>query len=227
MNCGMPCSRISCLEVGPHRVGALGEDPVALVEHLVEDLHALVGQADLVGVGVHQRPADRAQRSSQSLTVEFSSPPTYWIGFCTDGSRGSSRGKTDCGGRGASPRQTVVGQSLTGTGTSPSYVAGTGLDRFGKPGVPAEERPTRGSQGDISLVALLTVEYHAPRGVDTRLRDRRVLSFALVTLGSTALALSEVTPSDSPTGCGRRSLARRSCGPPWSGTAGGNPSARR
>ena len=46
------------LEVRPHRVGALGQDPVALVEHLVEDLDALVGQADLVGVGVHQRPAD-------------------------------------------------------------------------------------------------------------------------------------------------------------------------
>jgi Ca2+:H+ antiporter len=28
------------------------------------------------------------------LTVEFSSPPTYWIGLDTDGSRGSSRGKT-------------------------------------------------------------------------------------------------------------------------------------
>ena len=46
------------LHVRPHRVGALGDDPVALVEHLVEDLDALVGQADLVGVGVHQRPAD-------------------------------------------------------------------------------------------------------------------------------------------------------------------------
>ena len=45
------------LEVRPHRVGALGQDPVALVEDLVEDLDALVGQADLVGVGVHQRPA--------------------------------------------------------------------------------------------------------------------------------------------------------------------------
>jgi len=44
------------LHVRPHRVGALGQDPVPLVEHLVEDLHALVGQPDLVGVGVHQRP---------------------------------------------------------------------------------------------------------------------------------------------------------------------------
>ena len=46
------------LEVGPHRVGALGERVRALVEHLVEDLDALVRQADLVGVGVHQRPVD-------------------------------------------------------------------------------------------------------------------------------------------------------------------------
>jgi hypothetical protein len=29
------------------------------------------------------------------LTVELSSPPTYWIGFCTDGSSGSSSGKTE------------------------------------------------------------------------------------------------------------------------------------
>ena len=46
------------LEVGPHGVGALGQDPVPLVEHLVEDRDALVGEADLVRVGVHQRPAD-------------------------------------------------------------------------------------------------------------------------------------------------------------------------
>ena len=44
------------LEVRPDRVGALGEHVGLLVEHLVEDLHALVGQADLVRVRVHQRP---------------------------------------------------------------------------------------------------------------------------------------------------------------------------
>lgn len=48
------------LEVGPDAVGALGEDALALVEHLVEDHDALVGQADLVRVGVHQGPADVA-----------------------------------------------------------------------------------------------------------------------------------------------------------------------
>ena len=45
------------LQVGPDRVGALGQHVGQLVEHLVQDLHALVGQAHLVGVGVHQRPA--------------------------------------------------------------------------------------------------------------------------------------------------------------------------
>ncbi|BDE39383.1 hypothetical protein SLITK23_26280 [Streptomyces lividans] len=29
------------------------------------------------------------------MTVEFSSPPTYWIGFCTCGSSASSCGNTD------------------------------------------------------------------------------------------------------------------------------------
>ena len=58
MNCGIAVLAHHLLHVGPHRVGALGEDPVALVEHLVEDLDALVGQPDLVGVGVHQRPPD-------------------------------------------------------------------------------------------------------------------------------------------------------------------------
>jgi len=36
----------------------LGERVLALVDDLVEDLHALVRQPDLVGIGVHQRPVD-------------------------------------------------------------------------------------------------------------------------------------------------------------------------
>src|SRR6185437_12383767 len=40
------------------RVAALGEGVRTFVEHLVEDLDALVGQAHLVGVRVHQRPPD-------------------------------------------------------------------------------------------------------------------------------------------------------------------------
>ena len=58
VNCGTPCSRISASRSGQTRVGALGEHPVALVQHLVEDLDALVGQADLVGVRIAQRPPD-------------------------------------------------------------------------------------------------------------------------------------------------------------------------
>jgi hypothetical protein len=47
------------LEVGPDRVCPLGQHVGPLVEDLVEDLHALVGQPDLVGVRVHQRPPHR------------------------------------------------------------------------------------------------------------------------------------------------------------------------
>jgi hypothetical protein len=46
------------LEVRPDRVGALGQHVGLLVEHLIEDLDALVGQAHLVRVRVHQRPPD-------------------------------------------------------------------------------------------------------------------------------------------------------------------------
>ena len=46
------------LEVDPGRVGALGDGIVAFVEDLVEDLQPLVGEADLVGVGVQQQPGD-------------------------------------------------------------------------------------------------------------------------------------------------------------------------
>jgi hypothetical protein len=45
------------LEVRPHRVAALGEHSGPLVEDLVEDHDALIRQADLVRVGVQQRPA--------------------------------------------------------------------------------------------------------------------------------------------------------------------------
>src|SRR3954470_14602945 len=39
--------------------------------------------------------AQRTTALSQSLTVAFSSPPTYCTGFETRGSRGSNMGKTD------------------------------------------------------------------------------------------------------------------------------------
>ena len=43
-------------EIKPRRVRALGHRVVSLVDDLVEDLQALVGQADLVGIGVDQQP---------------------------------------------------------------------------------------------------------------------------------------------------------------------------
>ena len=47
------------LEVGQHGVGAFGQRVGLLVEHLVQNLDALVRQTDLVGVRVHQGPAHR------------------------------------------------------------------------------------------------------------------------------------------------------------------------
>jgi hypothetical protein len=44
------------LEVHPRRVRALGERVVALVEDLVQDLQPLVGQTDLVGIGIDEKP---------------------------------------------------------------------------------------------------------------------------------------------------------------------------
>ena len=47
------------LEVEPGRVGTLGDGIAAFVEDLVEDLEPLVGQPDLVGVGVDEQPGHR------------------------------------------------------------------------------------------------------------------------------------------------------------------------
>src|SRR5215218_3383357 len=44
-----------------------------------------------------QRTTGSPVGDSHSLSVEPSSPPTYWIGFCTEASSGSSRGQTDAG----------------------------------------------------------------------------------------------------------------------------------
>ena len=55
-NSGSRCGPQERLEVDPRRVGALGDGVVALVDDLVEDLETLVGQADLVGVGVDEQP---------------------------------------------------------------------------------------------------------------------------------------------------------------------------
>ena len=57
-NSGTPAARISRVDVEPGRVGAFGDRVVALVEDLVEDLEPLVGQPDLVGVGVDEEPGE-------------------------------------------------------------------------------------------------------------------------------------------------------------------------
>jgi hypothetical protein len=46
------------LEIRPDRVCSLGQDAITFVQDLVEDLDALVGQADLVRIRIHERPPD-------------------------------------------------------------------------------------------------------------------------------------------------------------------------
>ena len=52
------------LDVDPGRVGALGDGVAAFVQDFVEDLEPLVGEPDLVGVGVDEEPGDRSGRCS-------------------------------------------------------------------------------------------------------------------------------------------------------------------
>ena len=51
-------------EIRPDAVGALGEHVGLLVQHLVQDHDALVGQADLVRVRIHQAPPHGRRRPS-------------------------------------------------------------------------------------------------------------------------------------------------------------------
>ena len=60
-----------CFEIGPDRIGAFDEHAVKFTEHLIQDLHALVWQADLVGVGVHQAPPDVALSPVFDERVQF------------------------------------------------------------------------------------------------------------------------------------------------------------
>ena len=60
------------LHVHPGGVGPLGNGIVSLVEDLVEDLQTLVGQADLVGVGIDEQPRDRSVGVLGDLGSQFS-----------------------------------------------------------------------------------------------------------------------------------------------------------
>ena len=46
--------------ISPRRIGPLGQGSGVLVQDLVEDLETLIGEPDLIGIGVGQQPRDRA-----------------------------------------------------------------------------------------------------------------------------------------------------------------------
>ena len=65
--------------VDPGRVRALGHRVGTLVQDLVEDLEALVGQADLVGVGIDQQPRRLVGRVDRVLGAVFAADVPGWL----------------------------------------------------------------------------------------------------------------------------------------------------
>src|ERR1044072_4313424 len=101
--------------------------------------------------------AQRTSHSSQSLTVEFSSPPTYWIGFCTWGSRASCCGKTDS--TDISNLRARTGVTLKRTGPARAATPRSALQR--RPVLPARDlgpRPGLFARGGGRDGLLATVE---------------------------------------------------------------------
>jgi hypothetical protein len=82
------------LHVDPGGVGPLGHGVVTLVEDLVEDLQALVGQADLVGVGIDEQPRHGPGIVDGDLRPQFSTDVAGRLGDL--GQQGSTWGQRDC-----------------------------------------------------------------------------------------------------------------------------------
>ena len=127
------------LHVGPHGVGALGQHPVTLVEHLVEDLHALVGQPDLVGVGIHQRPPDVDRLPVLEGRVELATDVLDRLG---DRRQTRLEQGEDARGHGGRPHSALAGDWLGGR-TTQRTPSGTGRrNPSAPPGSPrVEVRP--------------------------------------------------------------------------------------
>ena len=67
------------LEIRPRGVGPLRECIRPLVEDLVENLEALVGETDLVGVGIHQQPPDPVRSGCGNLGAELATDVARWL----------------------------------------------------------------------------------------------------------------------------------------------------
>src|SRR5215472_5897790 len=89
--------------------------------------------------------AHRTSAASQSLTTEFTSPPTYWTGLRTSGSSGSSRGYTD--GTGII---TDYRCSLMPPAEGRAIREGPPAGPSGRQGVPGGEAPGQAPRGSAS-----------------------------------------------------------------------------
>ena len=212
------------LEVGPDRVGALGEDPVALVEHLVEDRDALVGQPHLVGVGVHQRPAHRHRVPVLDGGVELAADV---LDRLLHGRQLRLEPREDrCDGHANTSRDRGGGRVHRTTGARAGPIPHIAHVR-------APQAPTLdAARGRSRGRPLHTAARRQGRDTDPSCVERRALALACVTLLGTVLALAEIPPPETAhrdvgdprrvlhldhRGLGRPLLARPGGGPPRRG----------
>jgi hypothetical protein len=74
-------------EIGPGRIGTFSHSVVAFVQDFVQDLQALIGEADLIGIRVCQQPADHTvgvfglDRAvlTADITGRFFHPGEQWL----------------------------------------------------------------------------------------------------------------------------------------------------
>lgn len=116
VNCGISCSRISRSMSGQTEYVRSHRTPSCSLRISYRIWMPWLGSPTSYASGYIRH--HRTSQASQSLTWELSSPPTYWIGFCTSGSSGSRRSNSDSTGMGKALRQWIGSAALRGTPSS-------------------------------------------------------------------------------------------------------------
>jgi hypothetical protein len=76
---GNPPLTHQCLKVDPGRVRTLGYGVGALIQNLVQDLQPLIGQADLIHIGVSEEPSHFAVAVLRNYRSIFAPDIAGWF----------------------------------------------------------------------------------------------------------------------------------------------------